>query len=125
MLQRLLLSGLVAIGVASAAMPSATAQRFTEAVAAGVIRDAYALASRIRAYHRGPGSWSGLTPVPGSYCPTMRAGEATLKELARLASRAILYRQPGLALRLQGAGDALKDQLDEKGESNKREESPY
>jgi len=98
LLHRLLLSGLVAIGVAAAA--SAVAQPFTERVAAGVIRDANALANRIRAYHRGPGSWTGLTPVPGSYCPTMRAGEATLKELARLASRAILYRQPGLALRL-------------------------
>jgi len=36
-LHRLLLSGLVAIGVAVAAMPSATAQRFTEAAAAGAI----------------------------------------------------------------------------------------
>jgi hypothetical protein len=31
----------------------------------------------------------------------MRGGEAVLKELARLTSRAILYRQSGLALRLQ------------------------
>ena len=125
MLHRLLLSGLVAIGVAAAAMPSATAQRFTEGVAAGAIRDANALASRIRAYHRGPGSWTGLTPVPASYCPTMRAGEATLKELARLASRAILYRQPGLALRLQGAGDALSDELDEEEEINQQADIPY
>ena len=125
LLHRLLLSGLVAIGVAAAAMPSATAQRFTEGVAAGAIRDANALASRIRAYHRGPGSWTGLTPVPASYCPTMRAGEATLKELARLASRAILYRQPGLALRLQGAGDALSDELDEEEEINQQADIPY
>src|SRR4029453_3572311 len=70
MLRRLLLSGLVAVGVAAAAMPSATAQRFTEAVAAGAIGDANALSSRIRAYHRGPGRWAGLTPVPARYCPT-------------------------------------------------------
>ena len=86
MLHRLLLSGLVAIGVAATAMASAVAQPFTERAAAGAIRDAYALSSRIRAYHRGPGSWTGLTPVPASYCPTMRAGEAVVKELARLAN---------------------------------------
>jgi len=63
--------------------------------------------------------------VPASYCPTMRAGEATLKELARLASRAILYRQPGLALRLQGAGDALSDELDEEEEINQQADIPY
>ena len=125
MLHRLLLSGLVAIGVAATAMPSARAQRFTEAVAAGAIRDANALSGRIRAYHRGPGRWTGLTPVPGSYCPTMRAGEAVLKELARLASRAILYRQPGLALRLQRAGDALSDDLDEEEEINQQADIPY
>src|SRR5262249_11710463 len=113
MLHRLLLSGLVAMGVAATAMASAAAQPFTARVAVAHRRDPNALASRIRASHRGPGSWTGLTPVPGSYCPTMRAGEATLKELARLASRAILYRQPGLALRLQRVGDALSDELDE------------
>jgi len=123
LLHRLLLSGLVAIGVAATA--SAAAQPFTERVAAGVIRDASALTSRIRAYHRGPGSWTGLTPVPASYCPTMRAGEATLKELARLASRAILYRQLGLALRLQSAGDALSDELDEEEEINQQADIPY
>ena len=125
MLHRLLLSGLIAIGVATAAMPSASAQRFTEAVAAGAIGNAYALSGRIRAHHRGPGSWTGLTPVPGSYCPTMRAGEAVVKELARLASRAILYRQPGLALRLQTAGDALSDELDEEEEINQQAGIPY
>ena len=123
MLHRLLLSGLVAIGVAATA--SAAAQPFTERVAAGAIRGASALTSRIRAYHRGPGSWTGLTPVPASYCPTMRAGEATLKELARLASRAILYRQPGLALRLQSVGDALSDELDEEEEINQQADIPY
>jgi hypothetical protein len=110
MLHRLLLSGLIAIGVAAAAMPSARAQRFTEAVAAGAIGDANALSGRIRAYHRGPGSWTGLTPVPGSYCPTMRAGEAVV---------------PGLALRLQRAGDALSDELDEEEEINQQAGIPY
>src|SRR5262249_27454787 len=125
LLQRLLLSGLVAISLAATAMASASAQPFSERVAAGVIRDAYALSSRIRAYHRGPGSWTGLTPVPRRQCPTMRAGAATLKELARLASRAILYRQPGLALRLQSAGDALSDELDEEEEINQQAGIPY
>ena len=125
MLHPLLLSGLVAVGVAATPMVSAVAQPFTERAAAGAIGDAYALSSRIRAYHRGPGSWTGLTPVPASYCPTMRAGEAVVKELARLASRAILYRQPGLALRLQRAGDALSDELDEEEEINQQAGIPY
>jgi hypothetical protein len=55
----------------------------------------------------------------------MRAGEAVVKELARLASRAILYRQPGLALRLQRAGDALSDELDEEEEINQQAGIPY
>jgi hypothetical protein len=125
MLHPLLLAGLVAIGVAATATASAVAQPFTERAAAGAIGDAYALSSRIRAYHRGPGSWTGLTPVPASYCPTMRAGEAVVKELARLASRAILYRLPGLALRLQRAGDTLSDELDEEEEINQQAGIPY
>src|SRR5258705_13495858 len=64
-----------------------------------------ALAERIRASHRGPGRWMGYTPVPPGYCGTMREGEAVLKELSRLASRAILYRLPGLALELQAGGN--------------------
>jgi hypothetical protein len=40
----------------------------------------------------------------------MRAGEAILTQVARLASRAILYRLPGLALSLQRAGDALDEE---------------
>jgi hypothetical protein len=121
MSHRLLLPGLVAIGVAATAIVSARAQPFTTTVAAGVMRDAYALAARIRGYHR----WTGLTPPPGSYCATMREGEAVLKELARLASRAILYRQPGLALRLQRAGDGLSDELDEEEEINQQANIPY
>src|SRR5262249_56932525 len=106
MLHRLLLSGLIAIGVAAAAMPSARAQRFTEAAAAGAIGDANSLSSRIRAYHRGPGRWTGLTPVPASYCPTMRAGEAVLKEPSRPARRAILYFPAGFELPRARAGRA-------------------
>jgi hypothetical protein len=121
MLHRLLLSGLVVIGVAATAISNAAAQPFTGTAAAGAIRDANALAGRIRGYHR----WTGLTPPPGSYCATMREGEAVLKELARLSSRAILYRQPGLALRLQRAGDGLSDELDEEEEINQQANIPY
>src|SRR5262249_61535662 len=96
MLHRLLLSGLVAVGVAAVAMPSARAQRFTEAAAAGAIGNAYALSSRIRAYHRGPGSWTGFSPVPGGYCPPMRAGGAGGEEVCPLARRASVYRPPGV-----------------------------
>jgi hypothetical protein len=91
-------------------MASAAAKPFTETVAAGLIRDAYA--ARIRGSHRSP---------PASYCPTMCAGEAILTQVARLASRAILYRLPGLALSLQRAGDAL----DEEEEINQQAGNPY
>jgi hypothetical protein len=121
MLHRLLLTGVVAIGVAATVIASAAAQPFTEGAAASAIRDAYALAARIRGYHR----WTGLTPPPTSYCPTMREGEAVLTEVARLASRAILYRLPGLALRLQAAGNALSDELDEEEEINQQAGIPY
>jgi hypothetical protein len=79
-----LLAGVFAIGVAAVAMTSSAAQPFTEGAAANAIRDAYALAARIRSYHR----WTSLTPLPASYCPTMRQGEAVLAEVARLSSRA-------------------------------------
>jgi hypothetical protein len=82
------------------------------------MRAAYALSARIAAYHRGPGAWKGYTPPPPNYCSTMREGEAVLKELARLASRAILYRLPGLALDLQRAGNRLGDELDEEDQIN-------
>jgi hypothetical protein len=55
----------------------------------------------------------------------MRAGEAVLKELARLASRAILYRMPGLALDLQRAGNRLSDELDEEDQINLVANIPY
>jgi hypothetical protein len=117
----LLLSGLVAIGVAATANASAAAQPFTEGAAARAIRDAYALAARIHGYHR----WTGLTPPPASYCPTMRQGEAVLAEVARLANRAILYRLLDLALRLQAAGNALSDALDEEEDINQQAGIPY
>ena len=55
----------------------------------------------------------------------MREGEAVLKQLSRLASRAILYRAPGLALSLQQAGDRLSDELDEEEETNQQAGMPY
>jgi hypothetical protein len=121
MLRRLLLSGLAALAVAATAMPSAQAQPFTEGAAAALIRDANALAAQIRGFLR----WQGLTPPPPGYCDTMREGEAVQKQVARLASRAILYRQPGLALRLQRAGDGLSDALDLEEEINHQAEMPF
>ena len=117
MVHRLLLSALVVLGVTATTVVSSSAQP--------IIGDANALSARIAGYHRGPGRWTGITPPPPSYCATMREGEAVLKELARLASRAILYRQPGLALRLQAAADRLSDELDEEEEINNAAEIPY
>ena len=124
MMHRLLLSALVALGVAVTTGESVFAQPLA-AEAGSAIRDAYALSARIAAYHRGPGLWSGLTPPPPSYCATMREGEGVLKALAVLSSKAILYRQPGLALRLQAAADRLSDELDEEEEINNAAEIPY
>ena len=112
-MRRSLSFGLVALAFVAATIVSAAAQPFMGGEASRVIRAANALSARIAAYHRGPGSWTGYTPVPPGYCGTMREGEAVMKELARLASRAILYRLPGLALDLQAAGNRLGDALDE------------
>src|SRR5947209_8085536 len=112
----LLLSGLVALGVAAAT--AAAAQPSAESAAAAAIGEAGALAARIRGFHR----WQGFTPPPPDYCVTMRAGEAVVKVLARLSAQAILYRQPGFALSLQAAGDALSDALDEEEEVNQQAE---
>ena len=114
-------AGVFVVGIAAVAMTSAASQPFTEGTATNAIRDAYALATRIRSYHR----WTGLTPLPASYCPTMRQGEAALAEVARLSSRAILYRLHGLALRMQAAGNALSDELDEEEEINQQAGIPY
>lgn len=125
MSHRWLLLGFIALVVTAATMASAAAQPFTEVGAASAIRHASALSGRIRSYHRGPGSWTGLTPPPADYRSTMGEGEIVIKEIARLASRAILYRQPGLALRLQRAGDGLSDELDEEEEINQLSDIPY
>ena len=117
MLHRLLLSAFIAVGITATSVVSASAQP--------IVGDASALTARIRSYHRGPGIWTGATPPPPSYCATMREGEVVLKELARLASRAILYRQPGVALRLQHVADRLSDELDEEEEINNAAEIPY
>jgi hypothetical protein len=118
---QLLLAGLVAIGVAATAIASAAAQPFTGTSASSAIGQANALAARIRGFHR----WTGLTPPPVSYCATMRAGEAIMVEIARLANRAVRYRQSGLALELQRAGDRLSDELDEEEGINDQANVPY
>src|SRR5262249_40450644 len=120
MLRRLLPLAFVTLGL-TAPMASVAAQPFTQGTAASTISAANALAARIRGYHR----WQGLTPPPASYCATMREGEAVLKQLSRLSSRAILYRAPGLALSLQQAGDRLSDELDEEEEINSQSGIPY
>ena len=124
MWRRLLLTHFAVLGLAATTMASAGAQSLA-GLAGSVIHDAGGLAARIRAYHRGPGIWTGMTPPPPDYCDTMRAGEFVLKELARLSSRAILYRQPGLALRLQAAADRLSDELDEEEMINNLAGIPY
>jgi hypothetical protein len=125
MLRRLLISGFVALAVAAATSVSVAAQPSVGAQASATIRTANALSGRIAAYHRGPGRWTGSTPVPPGYCGTMREGEAVMKELARLASRAILYRLPDLALALQAAGNRLGDELDEEEIINQAAGIPY
>jgi hypothetical protein len=116
---------LVVLGMTAMATASAPAQPITGAEAGRAMQDAGALAARIRGYHRGPGRWTGITPPPSSYCSTMRAGEAVLKELAYLASKALLYRQPGLALSLQATANRLSDELDEEEEINNAADIPY
>ena len=118
---RWLLLGLVALGLTTASTAGTTAQPFAGASAGSAIGQAYALAARIRGFHR----WRGLTPPPAGYCPTMRAGEAIMVELARLSNRAIRYHQPGLALELQRAGDQLGDELDEEEAINDQAGIPY
>jgi hypothetical protein len=120
MLRRLLSLAFVTLGL-TAPMASVAAQPFTQGAAGSAISAANALSARIRSYHR----WQGLTPPPASYCATMREGEAVLKQLSRLASRAILYRAPALALSLQQAGDRLSDELDEEEETNQQAGMPY
>jgi hypothetical protein len=124
-LRRLLSLGLVVLAIVAAAIVSAAAQPFMGSEASRTMRAANALSARISAYHRGPASWRGYTPVPPGYCGTMREGEAVLKELSRLSSRAVLYRLPGLALELQAAGNRLSDALDEEEKINLAADIPY
>src|SRR5258706_16483253 len=51
-LHRLLLSGLVALGMTPATVATAAAQPFTGASAGSAVGQAYALAARIHAFHR-------------------------------------------------------------------------
>src|SRR5262249_10608939 len=114
MSHRMLLLGLVAIGINVAALASAPAQPVNRPQnAATTVHDANPLSARIRAYHRGPGSWRRAGPPPPGYCATMSAGEMVLKELARLANAAVANRQTGLALSLERVADRLSDELDE------------
>src|SRR5262249_41323178 len=121
MAYRLLLSGIVTIGIAAAAIASAAAQPFPQTGVRSAIARANALAARIHAFHR----WTGSTPPPASYCPTMRAGEAAMVELARLSNRAIRYHQSALALQLQRTADRLSDELDEEEAINDQAGIPY
>jgi hypothetical protein len=116
MLARLLQFGVIAFTVTMGV--SAVAQPISQADAAKVIQGAYVFSSQVRGYHRGPAAWIGHTPLPPSYCRTMSAGEFALKDLARLASKAIQAGQLGLALRLEKAGDGLSDELDQEEEIN-------
>jgi len=108
-----LLLGLIAIGINTAALVGASAQPIKRTQVATAVHDANALSGRIRAYHRGPGSWRGIGPPPPSYCGTMRAGEAVLQELVRLTNAAVSNRQSGLTLSLERVADRLSDELDE------------
>src|SRR5262249_38053767 len=103
-----------------ASIASAAAQPF-EIAGGSVIGRANALAARIHAFHR----WTGSTSPPAGYCPTMRAGEAVMVELARLSHPAIRYHQSGLALEVQRAADRLGDELDEEEAINDQAGIPY
>ena len=116
MLHRLLISGVVALGVTM--VVSAVAQPITAIEAGRAIAAAGTLSAQIRSYHRGPGAWLGYGPPPPGYCRIMSEGELVLKALSRLASTAIYDREFGLALRLQRAGDQLSDELDAEEEMN-------
>jgi hypothetical protein len=76
--------------VIMAMLGPAAAQPFNETAGSGVIGRANALAARIHGFHR----WTGATPPPASYCPTMRTGEAVMVELARLATARFAITSP-------------------------------
>jgi hypothetical protein len=116
MLYRLLRFGVVALSVTMVA--GAVAQPITGTEVVRAIQAANALSGQIRGYHRGPSAWNGYAPPPPGYCRTMSEGEHALTELARLASKALLFRQSDLALRVEKAGDVLSDELDEEEKIN-------
>src|SRR5262245_54746687 len=113
MLRRFLLLGLVALGITASSPVTAPAQPISGAGGVNTVRDANALAARIRAYHRGPGSWVGSGPPPPGYCSTMSAGEFVLKQLVRLTNAAVSAGDTGLVLSLQQVANRLSDELDE------------
>ena len=113
MLRRFLLLGLVAFGISAVAPVMAPAQPIIGAGAVNTVREATALAGRIQAYHRGPGSWVGSGPPPPGYCSTMSAGEFVLKQLVRLTNAAVSDGDTGLVLSLQQIANRLSDALDE------------
>jgi len=117
-LRRLSLLLPLALAITMATVPGAAAQPVSVVDANRVMHAAGALSDRIRAFHSGPGSWQGTRPLPADYCATMRAGEAALQDLTRLANKAILYRMIALARPLQRAADRLGDQLDQEEEIN-------
>lgn len=116
MVRELIVSGLVAVGLA-AATADAAAQRPARAPNV-VIQEANALRAQIHRYHAGPGIWTGATPPPPGYCRVLATGEMVLKELVYLANRAIQYGPPGLAGTLQRVADGLSDELDHEEEIN-------
>jgi hypothetical protein len=116
MLHRLLILGVVALSAIM--VVSAVAQPITAVEAGRAIAAAGALSGQIRSFHRGAGAWMGYPPPPPGYCRVMSEGELVLKDLSRLASKAIYDREYGLALRLQRAGEQLGDELDEEEEIN-------
>jgi hypothetical protein len=72
----------------------------------------------------GPAAAQPFTEIAGGSV-IVRAGEAVMVELARLANRAVRYHQPGLALELQRAGDRLGDELDEEEAISDQAGIPY
>ena len=112
-MRRFLLLGLAVLCINAAAPVTAPAQPITGAGGVNTVRDASALAARIRAYHRGPGSWVGSGPPPPGYCSTMSAGEFVLKQLVRLTNVAVSAGDTGLVLSLQQVANRLSDELDE------------
>lgn len=72
-----------------------------------------------------PRQVDGLHAGPAGLLPHHARGRGGAEELSRLASRAILYRLPGLALELQAVGNRLGDALDEEEVVNLAADIPY